>query len=712
MPYRIEKIVVEGFRGFRKKKELKFDQGLVIFFGPQRSGKSSVLNAPVWALIGPEATKVNLGPVQIRERVGWLVENLKARDCRVEVVLRETGGDTLSIERRKGRDKCTVSRNGCVVGETPLAALRLTLDGLVSSVFLPQEVVRAALSVEPRYRRAIFTQLVGLEDLRALEECFKNASETLEKTHERVAGYREKIDTSLKAQVSMQKDRIKELSEKVRTLGLSAEDVSPEGMKGLVGQSVAALREFCSKCRMEVPTLPAVAGPDDLPGFVGEVRSALSRFEARSPETERQKELYRRKHAIEGLIADQREIERKRKEIDDERQTIVKAHGTEEDLKLAIEESEKALQKIIDELDRAGKYLRMIQEALAYFEALPEVATEIECPVCRRARATVAHVREHLAAEIEKAGLGPLRQRKKEIDQNLKQKQDAQERLLRLAEQDEGLKKKREGLGRNVSELRGQPLGPHESLELVLKGIGQEVKSELKKLEGLLEARGEAIQEFRKELEKFGVAGELHRERQRLARLDDLPNLPEYRALVELETKVEGHLALLSELGRGMKEEVEQAFREKFAALKEKVNELYRRLVGREDFPEIWIDVADWEVLAGAGDEGTGVTRVFNVGDMTAVALSLFLASAVRAIHDAGFILLDDPTQSLDEEHETRLADILAELAGQRQVVVTSSRTSFLKALENAGTVKRQVIRLAAWDSDRSCRLEGEAPEG
>lgn len=46
MTYWIEKITVEGFRGFREKKELQLTPNLVIVYGPQRSGKSSLLNAP------------------------------------------------------------------------------------------------------------------------------------------------------------------------------------------------------------------------------------------------------------------------------------------------------------------------------------------------------------------------------------------------------------------------------------------------------------------------------------------------------------------------------------------------------------------------------------------------------------------------------------------------------------------------------------------
>ena len=706
MAYRIEKIVCDGFRGCRKKIEFEFEQGLVILCGPQRSGKSSVLNAPVWALIGSDAAKVNVGPVQIRERASWLAENMEARDCLVEINLRETDGGTLTIERRKGRDNYKIQHDGREINENPLTALRLTLDGLVSSVFLPQEVIRAALSVEPRHRRAIFTQLAGLEDLRALEECFKNSSDTLKKSLDQIVQRRASIDMLIQAQVASQKERIRELLEKMRSLSLSVEDISPDWAKDLAKQSIVALTGFCKKYELEVPMYPDVTSPDDLPGFVEKIRATLSKFEAQCPETDQQNRLYRRKHEIEGFITAQQEIERKRKENDSKRQMITDDHGTGEDLKFAIEKHEMELEKVNAEIDRAGKYQTMIQEALTYFEDLPEATTEIDCPVCRKTGVSVAHVRDHLLAEIERAGLEPLRRSKNEIALNLKKEREAQGQLLQLVEQDNQLEQKQQELVQKISEFRDRPLEPHESIERVLSGMEEDVDNRLKELKDLLEKRGEAILNVRTELDKLSVAGELHSERQRLARLDEIPNTPEYHALIEIETKAELQMGFLSELERGIKEEVEQAFIKKFAALKDEVNVLYRKFIDREDFPKIWIDAGNWEVLAGADGEGTGITRVFNVGDMTAVALSLFLASASRANHDAGFILLDDPTQNLDEEHEARLAKILAELAEHRQVVISSSRTSFIKILEATGTVKRQIIRLAPWDKDRSCRLQ------
>jgi DNA repair exonuclease SbcCD ATPase subunit len=344
-----------------------------------------------------------------------------------------------------------------------LGALRLTLDGLVSSVFLPQEVVRAVLSVEPSHRRAIFTQLVGLEDLGALEDCFRKASETLKNLADGIARYVQQIDTTIKAQVALQKERIKELSAKLPMLGLSDEAICPEGVHSLVSHCVQALMEFCTTYRLEPPKLPEVGVAEELPGFVNEVRTVLSRLEAGFPETERQNQLYKERHILQGLLAEQQKIRNAREQIHCARQAIAGQHGTEEDLKQAIEEFEQTLREINEQIDRAGKYLRMIQEALLYFETLPEGTAEVECPVCRTARVNVAHLRLHLASEMEKAGLEPLRQRRQEIEGTLREKRAAWNQLTQLAEQEKELDAKWNDLVNKVSQMYRQPLAPNES---------------------------------------------------------------------------------------------------------------------------------------------------------------------------------------------------------------------------------------------------------
>lgn len=57
---------------------------------------------------------------------------------------------------------------------------------------------------------------------------------------------------------------------------------------------------------------------------------------------------------------------------------------------------------------------------------------------------------------------------------------------------------------------------------------------------------------------------------------------------------------------------------------------------------------------------------------MNSVALSVYLALATALSHNLGFVVLDDPSQSLDVEHKAALVSILREMATRTQLVVAT----------------------------------------
>ena len=80
------RLKIQGFRGFRDPIEFQFDQPAILFFGENRSGKSSTLNAAEWCLFGDDCVGKQTG---IRERIGWVVANghMPAPDVCVELEL-------------------------------------------------------------------------------------------------------------------------------------------------------------------------------------------------------------------------------------------------------------------------------------------------------------------------------------------------------------------------------------------------------------------------------------------------------------------------------------------------------------------------------------------------------------------------------------------------------------------------------------------------
>ncbi|MGH2573829.1 MAG: AAA family ATPase [Actinomycetota bacterium] len=174
-PLRLE---VKGFTAFRDRQELDLaDLDVFAIAGPTGSGKSSLLDAMTYALYG----RVE----RVGDRVGQLVSQGQPR---MAVMLEfEVGYDRFRVTRStpaKGATKVLLERlrdgewsqagDGAdrVREAGPMIArmIGLTYDGFTRSVLLPQGRFAEFLVGDPRKRRDILTELLGLSLFRRVAE--------------------------------------------------------------------------------------------------------------------------------------------------------------------------------------------------------------------------------------------------------------------------------------------------------------------------------------------------------------------------------------------------------------------------------------------------------------------------------------------------------------------------------------------------------------
>jgi DNA repair exonuclease SbcCD ATPase subunit len=77
--------------------------------------------------------------------------------------------------------------------------------------------------------------------------------------------------------------------------------------------------------------------------------------------------------------------------------------------------------------------------------------------------------------------------------------------------------------------------------------------------------------------------------------------------------------------------------------------------------------------------DGRDLTPILSQGDLNALALAIFLglASAGGLTAPMGFVMLDDPSQSMGTEHKRNLAAVLDEVCNTRQVLLATMDSEF-----------------------------------
>jgi DNA repair exonuclease SbcCD ATPase subunit len=98
-------------------------------------------------------------------------------------------------------------------------------------------------------------------------------------------------------------------------------------------------------------------------------------------------------------------------------------------------------------------------------------------------------------------------------------------------------------------------------------------------------------------------------------------------------------------------------------------------------------------------EDGQDLTPILSQGDLNALALAIFLglASADGGQGPFGFVMLDDPSQSLGTEHKRALVRILDAIAMNRTVLVATMDAE-LRDLVMAGLGReKQEYRFGEW---------------
>lgn len=178
MGFHLTRLEAAGFRGINRRLDLPLQSGLTVISGGNGAGKSSILQAVEWALLGalPES-----GNGEFRREDAIVNAFSSASRAQVRLTLAD-GAKTLLVERSRRLGRSTTPRSDLVLrsgGEVwrdaaaqdvLLARLCLTAAEYHSAVHVRQDASRLLASAEGEDRAATINRLLGIAALRELAD--------------------------------------------------------------------------------------------------------------------------------------------------------------------------------------------------------------------------------------------------------------------------------------------------------------------------------------------------------------------------------------------------------------------------------------------------------------------------------------------------------------------------------------------------------------
>lgn len=716
--FTLKSLRVCGFRGFLDSDAGKFDLAspITILFGQNGRGKSSTLNAIEWVLFGNECSGKE---TNIRERINWIVANQRANPGKVTVELEIQDSDGIYWLRRelqsRGRRKAS---DGDVEIELPHGEVRTgpqaaqfldrlhrsTFRDFAATVYQHQEAIRAIVTLEPRHRSEAIDRLLGLSDCRNLLDDINNVNAKGRQKKDfqtKWDHFQDKVQTILEA-------REKELEtrrDEARDDGVPKSQLNARAALALGRDVEQALDKFATETGIESVPLQVPQEWTGLKSFCDVVRTTINGLRGAIPAAEEQKKLLERRGNIIGVKSDLETAKRKQAEIGNGIREFDKEHGGQNAVDAQLAGVKKGIEEEKDRLRATNARATLIHEAINFLEAEQEKDDLSDrCPVCGNDAPELLEKLHQLWKERLKAQSGEIDSKIKSLKSKAKKLQDATENYKEWNDKLERLMERLGDCRRKAGALLERQFGVDDEPLPLLNEEAARIEGRLQELSTAVDKKQARLSDIESELGKVKIIHEiLHLEEKREI-IGHIQRSLEYSKSEECLDAAAEFVEDLEAIRAAISAVMHEEARNKLDDAGKAIDRYFRRLTKHPAVSAIKLAV-DTSKLTQRNDytitdqDDKDLTPLLSQGDLNALALAIFLGLAASTKDSAtfGFVLMDDPSQSLDSEHKRQLVQVLNEVVSQKQLVVSTMDQEFRDYLTTELTKTKTEYVFESW---------------
>ncbi|OYD15445.1 hypothetical protein CH330_05690 [candidate division WOR-3 bacterium JGI_Cruoil_03_51_56] len=587
--------------------------------------------------------------------------------------------------------------------------LGIELPDYMSCVHLHQEVISALLVETPGERKNALDRLMGLAPLRNLLDGIHGSriSEQLRDIDNQFGG----IETQLEAGMQVKRSDLERATKDAGEHGIVQDELSLGGGKKHIGAIKDQIQKFAGDYGLPAPDLPECKDLEDMESFIDAATAAVRKLRNEQPDMAHQQHMLRRKKELGTLKVN---YEGKKETLQDLRtktEKLTNSYGDLPELKDRLKKVEKGLlpearNRQNEISNRAG----VIREALKLLGS-PQGKSINRCPVCEQT-ISPEDVRRHLEKWQEE-----MKDKLASTEAEIKKLEEEETNLKKVISQLRQLQSQTQIAAKDVSEstkaiadaLKVEISESQDPLTLLSKGMA-DLEDELEKVGKVVEqsnARLNSMEDGLADVRRINTILRIQRDMEELSKIKETN---EYEQVAKARKSAHDFADLSESIYEAVQTVLQRNAKSRIASTRDAISSIFRELAQRSDFPDLRIDPVSYEVIAVRGDKSEIAQRFLNKGDINCAALSIFLALATSKdlSHNLGFMILDDPSQTLDSTHNERLAGVLDHVLGNRQLIIATSEENFAKELRNSLTKKKQVYFMRDWSDDTGPKVEIE----
>ncbi len=714
---------IRNFRGWREGA-ISLDRPITLVVGENRRGKSSTINAIEWCLFGREIEKKGSG---IDERADWEVERRDSAGDGVEVAL------TIGFEDAQARVVRKRKHDAGAREEDEFAVELADGRRLVQSEAqawmrehkLPdwetwrraccqhQENLRGRLTVADD-RSAIVSSLLGMEEHDRLARILKDQQpgKMISELDHELAELEKLVLYRLRAP----SEELFESERRLEALGIERARLSSALAAEIGRGAIERARTLAERLTLQA-SFPGSASEADEPDLRKWADGWIAFVRKESKIPERLQIATKRRAKLAAEIAELQPGEERWKRALERLETEQRDKGDEATQKKLLVECEAKVGQAEAALRSENKTLALLREAA---EVLRGGHEPDQCPVCD------THV-SGLAARIDstvRKGTGERLAALTSERDRARERRDALEKAIReigkLALEEKEGRKAIEGRRASLAALV-PPARLDGGADLAAAGRAEDesLASEIASLEASVASLDAELEDHRKDAERLRELTKWRTAAKRAQQRADLTSSPEWKTFQEAVDAAAAFAADLDAMGAMARETQEERSAAREAEVNRTLGEYGALITNATGAPgaDAGLDVRVKVKRTPKGlsydveDSGGGrALSILNQASLNAISLAMLFAQAEERARNGLFsiVVLDDPDQSLDDEHKAGLARALERVAKSSPVIVAATPGKLVERILSHVSTPRRAIRLAPRDAKGGVQIESQ----
>jgi len=723
--FRIKTIEIEGFRGINKKNSIEFSTPVFLLYGGNHQGKSSILNAIEWCLYGDKCIGKETG---IRERVGtgesaWRVVNDNADKAEVKLTI-ESNGDTFIIIRseekgtgRRGKN-IKISLPDIREKEGNDAELEITrlfkvsFRDFATTLYQHQETIHDFVIQEPSKRSDAMDRLLGLSDYRNILDGISKSE--ISKIQKELAREFSNFQARIEDAINMRQKDIDEKTNKAKEKGLKEEELNEVELLELAQSIIKDVDGFARQLGLIISPVPTLSDWKGTESFISNIKNECDRLWAESPDVKEQSEKQGKRSELVSLQS-QYEVQFKNyKSREKELEDFIRDNGDRDGIVNKIENTIKKVEDIEKEIKKTNSKAKLVEEGIS----LLEVASPSEADVCPLCGKTVPNLLDHLRNEwTEKieSQVRELNNKKDELDK----RENYLEKLLKehggLMQDLQREKGRLKGVINDIVKSLGKEIGDRDDPYAILSSEIKKIDTRLNEIEDAIKTKRAKIEDITEKKDTLHLIYDILLLKNKLEEINNIQQTDEFKRLNEIRNNVSNLVGEVEDITKiiifCMRKEAE----EKIDLASCAIDEYFCKITENPAFQKLNIKVEE-DVRTGKNtysfedQDSKNPIPILSQGDMNSFALSIFLglAKTMGDSYPLGFILMDDPSQSLDSQQEERLIKVIDEISERKQIIISTMDKGFKQLSKENIKKKKKVITVSDWTLDNGPQFSEE----